>query len=413
MGLFSFVFLSLVAALPAWAFPASFSVSPDNSQQLLLNTVQSAKKTLHVNIYLITTQRIQQAIVDKINAGVTVEMLVETQPFGREIVPPMKRVLDTIQTAMKASGNTKNKLWMMNDRNHSVKRRYVFNHAKYVVVDGIISYISSENFVASGALADPARKGNRGWQVALEDKGTAEDLLAFFREDTVNSDGDASEYDPAFIEVKTTPAPPPPRNNNRTLEPIKGGSGDVRSASFCASPESMKCISDFIRSAKKTLDVQHMSLPLYWSGSTRKENVINPWVQEIVDAARRGLKVRVLVNPSKDEESAPSPGPGRGSEIPPPPYVASETVGYLKELAAKEKLNLEAAITDLETLGLVFVHNKGMVADGNRTFVSSINGSKNSVENNREIAVDLVSRDAADYFGQVFQLDWQTSTAKP
>jgi phosphatidylserine/phosphatidylglycerophosphate/cardiolipin synthase-like enzyme len=312
------LFLSLITALPTWAFPASFSVSPDNSQQLLLNTVQGAKKTLHVNIYLITTQRIQQAIVDRINAGVTVEMLVETQPFGREIVPPMKRVLDTIQSAMKASGNAKNKLWMMNDRNQSVKRRYVFNHAKYVVVDGMVSYISSENFVASGALADPARKGNRGWQVALEDRATAQELLAFFQEDTLRSKGDTSEYDPAFIELKSGPAPPPPQNNGRNLRPISGGRGDVRLASFCASPESMKCINDFIRSAKKTLDVQHMSLPLYWPGSTTKSTVINPWVQEIVAAARRGVRVRVLVNPSKEESLPRNPGLGRGSEIPPP-----------------------------------------------------------------------------------------------
>jgi phosphatidylserine/phosphatidylglycerophosphate/cardiolipin synthase-like enzyme len=57
-----------------------------------------------------------------------------------------------------------------------------------------------------------------------------------------------------------------------------------------------------------------------------------------------------------------------------------------------------------------YVHNKGMVADGSRVFVSSINGTENAIMNNREVAVSVVSPDAAQYFGKVFDTDWQLST---
>lgn len=403
--------LALFTSHQALAFPAQFSVSPDNSQALLMEHVRSAQKSLVINIYMWTSFRLSNLVIEKIKEGVETQILVETQPFGGQIVSVQKKVLDELDAAIKASGNPKNKLFMMNDRNGSAKRRYTFDHAKYVVVDGAQSYVGSENFVNSGAMADPKRKGNRGWQVALSDRATAQKLLAFFKQDTAAGNADVSAYDPSFVSVKELPPLPAkegaPQDNSRTLPVFAGGAGDVSAATFCASPKSRACIADFIRSARESLDIQHMSLPLLWPKADGSREM-NPILVEAIAAAQRGVKVRILLNPNHKNEGGGEKPDARPNT--PPPYDADATLAELRKLARAGKIPLEAAIMDNEALQLFTTHNKGMLADGRRAFVGSINGTWNAVENNREIAVALDSPAAAQYYGRVFNADWEKSS---
>lgn len=411
---FVLLVLSFSASVSAWAFPAQFSVSPDNSQALLTDTVSTAKKSLAINIYMWTSTRLQDAVIERIKAGVTVEVLAETEPFGGMLVPPQKKVLDAIDAAIKASPNKKNRLWMMSSRKQTVARRYTFNHAKYVVVDGRRAYVGSENFVNSGAMADPEKKGNRGWQVRFDDATTAKRLLKVFREDTDEKNPDVFPYDPALVTVKEFPPKVPtalgelPPDNRRTLPALPAGEGDVATATFCASPRSIACIERFMASARSTLDIQHMSLPLYWTVE-KQDPGVNPIIAGALAAAKRGVKVRILVNPAKAEEGGAAPPKTTGISL---AYDDNATVAYLRERAEKEKLPLQVAVMNNESLQLITTHNKGMLADGKRAFVSSINGTRNSVENNRELAVSLESPAAARYYGQVFENDWTQSQAR-
>ncbi|MFH1263821.1 MAG: phospholipase D-like domain-containing protein, partial [Pseudomonadota bacterium] len=55
------------------------------------------------------------------------------------------------------------------------------------------------------------------------------------------------------------------------------------------------------------------------------------------------------------------------------------------------------------------IHNKGFLADDRFALVSSINGTQNSVMNNRELGILLDSPDAAQYFKMAFNADWNVS----
>lgn len=392
-------FVLLLLSFNALAYPGKFSVSPDNSQELLTSTLQSAKSEIVLNAYLITSYRLNNIIIAKLKSGVIVKALVETEPYGGKIVPPQKKILDELSEAIKASGNPENKLLILNSNRGSVKRRFVFNHAKYVVVDRKYSYVSSENFVNSGAMASPDRKGNRGWQVMVEDKATAQNLLKYFTEDTSPDLKDVVAYDPALMSVVETP-PPSGGDNRRSLNPIALGSGEIISSEFCAAPKAHLCMLPFLKNARETLDIQHMSLPLYWP-SKGASKVLNPILVEAIAAAKRGVKVRVLINPSKEEES-----PAKRRPDAPPPYDSQETKDYLLQVAREQKLPLQVGIMNLQDLQLYSVHNKGMIADAKRVWVSSINGTENSVMNNREIAIDIESPEGAKYYGSVFESDW-------
>src|SRR4051812_41086953 len=83
------------------ASDAQFAVGPDSNQEVLLNSIESAKETLDINIYEINSERITQAIVGRIKAGVAVRMLVEGQPVGG-VSAIEKKNLDKIRDAMAA-----------------------------------------------------------------------------------------------------------------------------------------------------------------------------------------------------------------------------------------------------------------------------------------------------------------------
>ena len=125
-------------------------------------------------------------------------------------------------------------------------------------------------------------------------------------------------------------------------------------------------------------------------------------MEELLAAAKRGVKVRVLLN---DDNSFGDDG---GNSSPVEKNIT--TVNYLNAEAQKAALPLQAATFDYKKIEVGYVHNKGMVADGSRVFVSSINGTENAIMNNREVAVNVTSTDAAKYYADVFNLDWSLSS---
>ena len=53
-----------------------------------------------------------------------------------------------------------------------------------------------------------------------------------------------------------------------------------------------------------------------------------------------------------------------------------------------------------------WTHNKGVIADGQRVLISSINWSNESVSDNREAGVIITHNGVGNYFTQVFNWDW-------
>jgi len=114
-----------------------------------------------------------------------------------------------------------------------------------------------------------------------------------------------------------------------------------------------------------------------------------PLLQAVIDAAKRGVEVRILLDGSW--------------------YVEDENRNL------KAWLEEQASVDDLpdrnpnRESGDSFekIHAKGMIIDGERTLVGSINWNNNSVRNNREVALLIESPEVAVYFSDVFETDWK------
>ncbi|RLF47597.1 MAG: hypothetical protein DRN29_02035, partial [Thermoplasmata archaeon] len=110
-------------------------------------------------------------------------------------------------------------------------------------------------------------------------------------------------------------------------------------------------------------------------------NGINPFIKKIVEKNESGVAVRVILNDN-------------------PAYISTsamnkETSEFLRGKGIEMKLQRN-----------INIHNKGMIVDGCKVLISSINWGENSVRNNREIGVIIENEDIAAYFEQIFWYDW-------
>jgi cardiolipin synthase len=372
------LFLALFTLDFVYAIPAKFGLSPDNSQSLLVDTISSAKKSLVVNIYEFDSPIIADSIVGRVNAGVKVSLLAETKLANGDYSESMRKALRKVLTAMRKK--TGNKMFLKVD-----KTRYRFNHAKYVIADATHVLVSSENFKESGHPT-AGTVGNRGWAVVVSNKALARELKAAFDEDTQVSKGDVKLVSsiPAGGR-KSRPAPSP---EQRRAPEIPSLEGEIDSVELVTAPGALDALVELFRSAKNNLEVEFMSLPPNWGADE------SPLVTEIIEAARRGVDVRVLLNKPFGSDDVKN----------------TQTATLLETLGQCERgLNLTARIIDANGAGVKIIHNKGILVDGERTLVSSINGTQNSVTNNREIAVLLEGTEAAEYYGEAFDFDWNVS----
>jgi len=383
----------------ALAFGVQFGVAPDNDQQLLTQTLQSAQRELIINVYQFDSPAVAQAILDKIQSGITVQILLEGTPIPR-ISDQEKKTISEVVNAMRSSGNSSDHLYEMKSASGSKGRRFKYDHAKYVVVDQQFAVISSENYTTTGH-PDAGKVGNRGWEVVLDDADLAAQLSQMFTSDTDMSHGDIQELTSANIESEPAPAP---ASEDRQVAAVALGSGDATSVQLVTSPNSQQGIVDFIQSATQTLEVEQMSLPLYWKQGGEE---LSPTVQAIIDAAKRGVAVQVLLNDDNTFSKPENANEGDG-DFESGKQTNLNTVDYLNQLGVS---SLQARIVNVKAVEITYIHNKGFIADDQRVFVSSINGTRNSVMNNREVAVNIESPEAATYYKSVFDFDWEQSAS--
>lgn len=78
---------------------------------------------------------------------------------------------------------------------------------------------------------------------------------------------------------------------------------------------------------------------------------------------------------------------------------------YVNEVASEEELDLEARLIDLDTAGLVKLHNKGVVVDDNKVLLRSVNWNEYSPTRNRGVGL-IIDGDVVKYYSDAFLLDW-------
>ncbi|MBI1293693.1 hypothetical protein GC175_01895 [bacterium] len=134
----------------------------------------------------------------------------------------------------------------------------------------------------------------------------------------------------------------------------------------------------------------------YWGDST--SNPIadpNPRLQALIDAARRGASVRLLLDGFFDDRS------GLRSN--------TATVAYVRALADAEGIDIQARTGNPTVLGIHAKVSLLHVGGEYWSIVGSLNGSEISNKMNREVSLAVENAEIYARIRQVFEADWANS----
>jgi phosphatidylserine/phosphatidylglycerophosphate/cardiolipin synthase-like enzyme len=286
-------------------------VSPDCSYTTLQSELDNASSSLYINLYQFENPYLMDLVLDALDKGVDVFLLLEGNPIGGINDEELY-----IAAKIKARGG---------------KVRFAIdpfiNHAKYVVIDSETTMIMTENWKNTGIPYNNSF-GNRGWGIVIRDQAVADYFKAVFVDDFQRGEGylqagleteiisrgiPKSAYIPVFVPLTL--------NCNFTLLPVLAPDTAM----------SNETILGAIDEAEESIHVQQFSTSRFWA------DVDNPFIFALIEAARRGCEVKVLL------DSKYLDGYNNNDEV----------ISWLRQVAAAENLDLEAELADLNGLGLV------------------------------------------------------------
>lgn len=394
------------------------ALAPDALRGFLLAQLRAARRSIDMAVYSFENPELAEALAERAAAGLRVRLLVEGGPVGG-IDLAERWCLDRIA----AAGG---QVWWM-DAGGDVAARYRGMHAKLALIDERRVLVGSENpnlgSTPAAALATGSA-GRRGVYAAIEAPGAAawaRDLLA--RDIDPSAHRDLRPFQPRD---PTRGAPPADFVPDRE----GGGAGYAPIA-----PEPLRLTQsltmEWLSAPESALDpisgpaglvaragpgdsvlVEQLAEPLWWGdGPVEGNPALNPRVQAYLVAARRGARVRVLLDGYFDD-----PASWNGNAV---------TVQHLNERGRSEGLDLQARLGNPTGQGL---HNKMILLTsgcgdppvpggreppgcGRWSQLGSLNGSEVASKVNREVAVNLRSDAIYAYLAEVFAWDWARSGA--
>ncbi|MEN6397027.1 MAG: phospholipase D-like domain-containing protein, partial [Methanoregula sp.] len=246
-------------------------VSPDSSLAVFSPAIASAQHQVLVNVYELTSANITDTLIDAEKRGVDVEVLLEGGPVGG-ISPEEKAAI-----------------WRLNQSGISVFEMttsggghapYRYDHAKYVVIDDRAVVVTSENFGHSG-FPPAGEAGNRGWGVYLEDTGLAAYFTDIFRTDTGG---------PAIVPVYGSKGPAEVYTVVSYPSQFSPGTFTGARVTPVIAPDTSSEITGMLESAQDSIDIEQAYI------TNESKTGLNPYLATAINASRRGVHVRVLLD---------------------------------------------------------------------------------------------------------------------
>jgi phosphatidylserine/phosphatidylglycerophosphate/cardiolipin synthase-like enzyme len=376
--------------------------APDNNFGALIAAFNGAKKEIRVSVYQLTNPKVADALEAALRRGVKVWCWMEGAPVGG--IPDQERYL--LDRLARAGAEV---YFLASLTKQKVKARYRFDHSKYVLIDDHTAIIGTENYGRTGVPIVNSF-GNRGWMVHVQHPTFVKQLRevwdhdlrpGVFR-DTVHIDDKPNDpyglpyrkpdFEPDFTVVRGFyPAPKKPLKirEKMDLELVLAPDTSLNENS---------ALIGMMNRARKTLYVEQNSIRRKWGRKDDKiEDTPDLPFQAIINAARRGVKTRVLLdgtwyNITGDDD--------RDND---------DVARMLNDIARKEGLDLSAKVINLKAANLVKIHTKGIIVDEKDVFVGSINWTENSFKGNREVGVVITNKKIAGYYADLFKRDWSES----
>ena len=391
-------------------------LTPDNAITLITEQIQQANESILIEIYTLRHPRIIEALIERAQDGVQVTLLLEGTVVGTGYnTTDWHTELYACEQLEKTSNG---QCWfMIHNSGANIYNRYNFIHAKLMIIDNEWVIIGSQNFTRSSLPADDKSNGtygSRGVIVATDAPSVVARAAAIFAHDLDpahhndllrwNSNSDYKDrYGPP--DAKLVDLHISDYTTYTHIIPLPLSTHGTFGFELLTAPESALRQTDALlgliarAGSGDTVLVQQAYEYAEWdSNATPAPNLR---LAAYIQAARRGARVRLFINGKGFIPDYP--------ELPPEDNLI--TLAYVNQIARAENLNLRAIMGNPTGGG---IHNKMILVDlndaGQYSHIGSINGSESSSKVNREIALQIQSREVYAYLATMFTADWWHSS---
>ncbi|MCC7161825.1 MAG: lamin tail domain-containing protein [Anaerolineae bacterium] len=383
-----------------WA-EVKYCVAPDHLYECMRDEINGAMTSIEMEMYSLDSAPLIDALLTRLDAGVSARILLDASAMDAQGKWGCQQI--------EQHGG---ECWLMESKPQAkVRKRYFSQHAKWLVIDGTRALVGSENMSADAMPADDkgdGTKGSRGGFLVTSNAQVAHAAREILRRDLdpehhadVRRWGTSTDDFPPFGFV------PDYKDGGDVYAPIATApfaSAGKLPMQVVQCPENCLRVSDGLLGLVKgvgqgdTLSIEMLYEYLYWGeGKSNAERDPNPRLEAYIAAAKRGARVRILLDSFYDDFSDPRSN--------------YETCVYVNRLS--REYDIECRLANPTGLG---IHIKlALVEKGGSGFVhlGSINGSETSNKLNRELAVQVESSDAHAYWKGIFEADWAGTDFAP
>ena len=381
-------------------------LAPDNSHAALKALLEATQASIRFEGYTIESATLGGVIAARARAGVSVEILLDGGPPGG--VSDQQRWV--VQQIVQAGGRV---YYLRANTAAGIRTRYAYQHGKFWVLDGNTALIGSENPNGSAFPDDDKADGTygrRGVYLVTDAASVAAELNAIMDDDIAPGvHRDVWTWDAADPTLGAPPAGfTPSYSSGGIFYAVQKPQPFFLEGSFpfqvIHAPEQALRDQDSLlglvnrAGSGDTVLVEQLYENTYWGAEASSVTADpNPRLLAYIAAARRGARVRVLLDAYFDNQDLNSPR----SNL--------RTVEYLKAIALAEGLDLDARRRNPTGEG---IHNKmalAQISGKGWAVVGSLNGGEVSAKQNREMALLVGSDEVYGYLADVFWYDWDVT----
>ncbi len=340
---------------------------PESEGIPIYRAIEQADDEVLISIYQLTSKNLVGLLIDlEERTGdehVDVKIIIEGDPLNYD----MSTELSLMGSIVMSGGE----VWTINTPESGNYERFSFFHNKYAIIDGDKVIITSENWTTDNMSG--SRYANRGWGVMIESDEYAQYMMDIWENDHDASYGDAVPLMERFPDLK------PYRGDLSYTSPAKEyemGHYQSEVVPILSPDNSYDALKELMEGADHSISSEQLDL----GNSYSKIDDDSP-ISWMNDAANRGVQCRFILDGSIDDVSP--------------------------------MINLINTTTDVKACsidggdGFQTTHNKGVLIDGDITWVGSVNWTETSFLDNRETAVVIYSTEVNGFFTGYFMKDWK------
>jgi phosphatidylserine/phosphatidylglycerophosphate/cardiolipin synthase-like enzyme len=307
-------------------------VLPEATDAPILQAIANAKKSVKVQVYLLTHTGLMDALVAAKARGLDVQVMLESRPYNpgnpNSPLPTNKKA-----AAYLAKGGIEVR-WTSD--------AFRYTHAKGLIVDDSVVYVSTANFTKSGLGVGGV--GAREYIIADRSPSDVAEFVAMYKADWAHQ-----PYMPTDEDLIVSPA----NSRAKILNLVKSATREI------------------------VLQVEVAGDPAF--------------DQAISERIQAGVKVRALLGDLKtlkgmEPKEGEAQRAARGN---------AEVARAWKALGAQVRFQ-----------GAPHLHAKAIVVDGKAMYLGSVNLTTNSMDNNRELGLLITTPALVGTVARTIEKDW-------